>query len=140
MLKILSKEKHKIINCLLWTVKPYRFHWLRVVKQCVRFTLLINLSLTNSRLVLLLSFIVLTSTFYVMIVWVQSSIQHLGHFFHREVVDMIHEFFQIRLKERVKNQSSSDFKKRVLSKNEAFCQLVSTPTVGNLMTYLKVNK
>lgn len=64
MLKILFKEKHKIINYLLWTAKPYRFQWLRVVKECVRFTLLINLSLTNSRYsFMLLSFVVLTSTF-----------------------------------------------------------------------------
>lgn len=62
MLKILFKEKHKIINYLPWTAKPYRFHWLRVVKECVRFSLLINL--TNSRnFFMLLNFVVLTSTF-----------------------------------------------------------------------------
>lgn len=38
------------------------------------------------------------------------------------MVDMIHKFFQIGLKQRVKNESSSDFKNKILSKNEALCQ------------------
>lgn len=60
-----------------------------------------------------------------MIVWVQPSVQHLCDFFHGEMVDMIHKFSQISLKQRVINESSSTFKQKLLTSSEIFCRWMS---------------